>query len=75
MQQFTSNLHTLPNQGYIRVSQLLQFIPVSRSTWWLWVKEGKAPAPIKLGPKITAWRVQEVHEFINRLSSDNNEAT
>ena len=30
-------------------------IPVSRSTWLAGVKTGIFPAPVKLGPRITAW--------------------
>lgn len=39
-------------------------IPVSRSTWWNWVKQGRAPSPIKLGPRTTCWRAVEVIAFI-----------
>lgn len=38
-------------------------IPVSRSTWWDGVKMGRFPAPIKLGPRITAWRESEIQEL------------
>jgi predicted DNA-binding transcriptional regulator AlpA len=29
--------------------QVLQFIPVDKSTWWRGVKDGRFPAAIKLG--------------------------
>lgn len=35
-------------------------IPVAKSTWWKGVKEGRYPAPVKLGPRTTAWRESEV---------------
>ena len=44
----------------LRLPQVLQQIPVSRSTWWQWVKDGKAPQGIKLGPRVTAWRQSEI---------------
>jgi predicted DNA-binding transcriptional regulator AlpA len=37
-----------PNR-LVRLPEILQILPVKKSTWWLWVKTGKAPAPIHLG--------------------------
>ncbi|WMT73863.1 AlpA family phage regulatory protein [Bradyrhizobium sp. Ash2021] len=31
-------------------------LPVSKSTWWQGVKDGRFPRPVKLGAKTTAWR-------------------
>ena len=58
----------LPDTGFLRVADVLQFIPVSRSTWWFWVANGKAPKPIKLGPRVTAWKAEEIRAFIALLS-------
>jgi predicted DNA-binding transcriptional regulator AlpA len=41
-------------------------IPVSPSTWWDGVKKGRFPQPVKLGPKITAWRVEDIRALIER---------
>jgi hypothetical protein len=38
-------------------------IPVSRSTWWAGVKSGRFPAPVKLGPRTTAWRVEDIEKL------------
>ncbi|HDZ07508.1 helix-turn-helix transcriptional regulator [Pseudohongiella sp.] len=59
----------IPETGFLRLTDVLQFIPISRSTWWLWVANGKAPAPIKLGPKTTAWKAEEISAFIEELSN------
>lgn len=42
-------------------------IPVSRSTWWKWVKEGKAPKPIKIGSRISVWRDVDVYALVEEL--------
>ena len=55
----------LPETGLIRLKQVLQFIPVSRSTWLAGVKAGRFPKPLKLGPRTTAWRVADIHALIN----------
>lgn len=57
----------LPSVGYLRLPQVLRFIPIGRSTWWKWVAEGKAPKPIKLGVKTTAWRVEDIRKLIIAL--------
>lgn len=38
-------------------------VPVSRSTWWQWVAEGKAPPPVKIG-RCTFWRERDVRAFV-----------
>jgi predicted DNA-binding transcriptional regulator AlpA len=39
-------------------------IPVSKSTWWAGVKSGRFPTPVKIGPRITAWRAEDIHALI-----------
>lgn len=40
------------------------YLPISKPTVWRWVKEGRLPKPISLGPKVTAWDLDEVDRFI-----------
>ena len=52
-----------PNTGFVRLAQILAPagpIPVSKSTWWQGVKDGRFPQPQKLGPRTTVWRVEDV---------------
>lgn len=52
-----------PTTGFVRQSQILAPtgpIPVSKSTWWQGVKEGRFPQPQKLGPRTTVWKAEEV---------------
>ena len=59
----------LPETGFVRVKQIITPgpIPVSRSTWWQGVKDGKFPQPVKLAENITAWRVEDIRSLIERL--------
>lgn len=53
----------LPSTGFVRLSQILGPkgpIPVSKSTWWQGVKEGRFPQPQKLGPRTTVWKVADI---------------
>lgn len=40
------------------------YLPISKPTVWRWVKEGRLPKPISLGPKVTAWDLDEVDRYI-----------
>jgi prophage regulatory protein len=40
-------------------------IPISKSSWWAGVAEGKFPSPIKLGSRTTCWRESEILSLIN----------
>jgi prophage regulatory protein len=70
-------MHRLPETGYLRLPQIIgdptrtpaipALIPVAKSTWWQGVKEGRFPKPVKLGPKTTAWRVEDIRALIERL--------
>lgn len=58
----------LPEVGFVRLPDVLKVYPVSKSHWWAGVKEGRYPKPVKLGPKITAWRVDDIRDLIERLN-------
>jgi hypothetical protein len=36
------NTPELPQKGLVRLKQILQAIPVTASTWWYWVRQGRA---------------------------------
>lgn len=59
----------LPEVGFIRLPDVLKVYPVSKSTWWAGVKEGKYPKPVKLGLKITAWRVEDIRALIASIEA------
>lgn len=67
-------MYQLPETGYLRLTQIIgnpksdpptpPVIPVGKSTWWAGVKSGRYPQPVKLGPRITAWRVEDIRNLI-----------
>ena len=74
-----ANTAQLPEVGYLRLHQIIgnpkadppipALIPVSRSTWWSGVKTGRFPPAVKLGPAITAWRVEDIRALIDQLAN------
>ena len=64
-----SNFTELPATGFLRLSSVIAPsgpIPVSKSTWWAGIKDGRFPKPIKLGARITVWRVDDIRALIER---------
>ncbi|WP_458400100.1 helix-turn-helix transcriptional regulator [Mailhella sp.] len=65
----------LPNTGFLRLPQVLEFIPVSKSSWWAGCKNGRYPKPIKLSTRTTVWRVEDIRELIESFREKKNGAT
>lgn len=64
---------TLPHPAtdrFLRINQVLEIIPVSRSTWWQRVKDGHYPRGVKLSERTTAWRESEIMALIERLTAE-----
>ena len=67
-------MYQLPETGYLRLHQIIgdpqatppipAVIPVSKSSWWAGVKAGRYPKSVKLGPRTTAWRVEDIRSLI-----------
>lgn len=55
---------SLADEGFLRQPAVLSIIPVSRSTLWQMVKIGAFPAPVKLSARVSAWRANDVRNFI-----------
>jgi prophage regulatory protein len=62
----------IPKNGYVRVAQLLgcrkrgwvPILPLSRSGLYAWIRDGRFPAPQKLGPKVIVWPAQVIREWL-----------
>ncbi|WP_369384952.1 helix-turn-helix transcriptional regulator [Methylobacillus glycogenes] len=59
-----TTLTQLPSTGFLRLHQVLEYYPVSRSTWWAGVKSGRYPQSVKLGPRMTAWKAEDIRALI-----------
>lgn len=61
-----------PHTGFVRLAQILSPagpIPVSKSTWWQGVKDGRFPQPTKLGPRTTVWRAEDIRALYEGTES------
>lgn len=66
----------LPETGFLRLSHIVgnkkkghaPIYPVSKSTWWQGVKDGRFPQPIRISKGITVWRIEEIRALISKES-------
>ena len=73
------NRTTHASAAFLRIAQIIgdpaakppipPRIPIGRSTWWKWVRDGKAPKPVKLSTRTTAWRGADIDELIAILNA------
>jgi hypothetical protein len=65
-------MHQLPETGFLRLKQIIgdpkagtpPIIPIKKTAWWNGVKSGRYPAPVKLGARVTCWRVEDIRALI-----------
>jgi prophage regulatory protein len=63
-----------PISGFLRLSSIIKPhgpIPVGKSTWWAGVKDGRFPKPVKLGPRITVWRAEDIRSLVANGAANN----
>lgn len=77
-------MYALPETGFLRLPQIIgdskseppipAIIPICSSSWWAGIKKGIYPAPVKLGPNTTAWKVEDICELIDRINDQGSVA-
>jgi prophage regulatory protein len=68
----------IPSTGFLRLPQILgnpkttpptpPLFPVSKSTWWEGVRTGRYPKAVKLGPRTTAWRAEDIRRLFDSVA-------
>ena len=58
----------LPDTGFLRQPQVLAFVPISKSTLWRRVQARTFPEPVKLSERVTAWRAEDIRQWISTHS-------
>jgi predicted DNA-binding transcriptional regulator AlpA len=59
---------TAPAAGFYRLPQVLALIPVGKTTWWQGIRSGRFPGPVKLSPRCTAWRANDIQKLAQEFS-------
>ena len=60
----------LPASGFVRLPTIIGsdnqpgVFPVSKTAWYAGIRRGDYPPPVKLGPRVSGWRVEDIRELI-----------
>lgn len=67
----------LPSAGLARLEQIIgdpkaeppipPLVPVSKSTWWAGVRDGRFPPAIKVTKGVSAWRWEDLRRLLDSL--------
>ncbi len=63
-------IRSFPEIGFVRLNEIIGnqkipgVFPVSRSTWYQGVTDGRFPKPVKLSERVAAWRVEDIRALI-----------
>ena len=61
---------SIPTTGFLRLPQVLTIIPISKSAWWEGCKSGRLPKPVKLAPRATAWKAEDIAALVQQLGGE-----
>lgn len=61
---------TLPEIGFLRKSQILTLIPISSSSWYQGIADGRYPKPVHLSLRTSAWRIEDIRKLIAKLGAE-----
>lgn len=64
-----SDTSSIISKRLLRINQVLALVPVGRSSWWEGCRTGRYPKPVKLGPRTTVWRAEDIAAFIESLGT------
>ena len=61
---------SIPSTGFLRLPQVLNIVPISKSAWWEGCKAGRFLKPVKLGPRTTAWKAEDIAALVKQLGGE-----
>lgn len=54
----------------LRLEDVLERIPISKSAWWAGVRKGIYPRGHKLGPRLRVWTESEIELVVQKILQD-----
>jgi predicted DNA-binding transcriptional regulator AlpA len=58
---------------FLRINQVLELVPVSRSSLYDMVRDGRFPKQVKLSANVSVWRRADVDAYIKSVSGKSAE--
>ena len=63
-------LHDLKNIKVVRPKQLLEDLKISRATLYRRIADGHIPKPLRIGSRITGWRVETIANWLQKREAN-----
>ncbi|MEQ5728895.1 MULTISPECIES: helix-turn-helix transcriptional regulator [Morganellaceae] len=57
------------SEKLLRLNEVLEIIPMGKSTFYAWIQAGKAPTPVRFGTRCSMWRYRDIIDFINEYAN------
>lgn len=57
-------------QELLKLKDVLKIVPVSKTTWYTGMKDGRYPQPVKIGLKAVAWRKEDIENYLSSLNEE-----
>jgi prophage regulatory protein len=52
---------------FVTARDVAELLCVSPRTVWRWAATGQLPAPVRVGPRCTRWRVSDLQRYLDAL--------
>lgn len=53
-----------PTPKILRLPAVMEMVGVSKPTVYLWIRQGRFPQPLRIGPKASGWLASELDSWI-----------
>jgi prophage regulatory protein len=73
--QHVMEAEPVKKRRFLRLPQVLEILPISKSTWWKGIQEGRFPKPVKLTERTSAWLLDDIEVLCDKLVSSRIERT
>jgi prophage regulatory protein len=57
-------------ERFLRLPEVVRRVGISKSSVWLWIRQGRFPEPIRVGPRVTCWRLTEIDAWIEAKAAE-----
>ena len=58
----------MPSEGFVRLPVVIAVLGIGKTTFRRGIREGRFPKPVKIGPRSSAWRVEDIRATIAEIS-------
>lgn len=62
------------DDALVRLPVILSVYPIGASSWWRGIVQGKYPRPVKLSPRVSAWRVADIRRLLQAHAKNDETA-